>query len=201
MKPRPEFDAGFPDQGFSHHAPFWWGSTLMITIEGAGLAILIVTYFYIRQTFNAWPPPRTPLPELGVSTLDVAVLVVSILPMWYVAQLAQKHDKSRLIGIGLLLCVLLGVVAAVLRILEFKGVHTRWDTNTYGAIVWSILAVHLAHIIAATLETLIIGILVLAGPSQGQHVRDISANAVYWYFVALSWVALYTIVFLTPRFL
>jgi len=201
MKPRPEFDAGLPDQGFSHHAPFWWGSTLMITIEGAGLAILIVTYFYIRQTFNGWPPPKTPLPELGVSTLDVAVLVVSILPMWYVAQLAQKHDKSRLIGIGLLLCVLLGVVAVVLRILEFKGVHTRWDTNTYGAIVWSILAVHLAHIIAATLETLIIGILVLAGPVQGQHVRDISVNAVYWYFVALSWVALYTIVFLTPRFL
>jgi heme/copper-type cytochrome/quinol oxidase subunit 3 len=201
MKPRPQLDAGLPDQGFSHHVPFWWGSTLMITIEGAGLAILIVTYFYIRQTFNAWPPPRTPLPELGVSTLNVAVLVVSILPMWYVAQLAQRHDKSRLIGIGLLLCVLFGIVAAVLRILEFKGVHTRWDTNTYGAIVWSILAVHFAHIIAATLETLIIGILVLAGPVEGQHVRDISANAVYWYFVALSWVALYTIVFLTPRFL
>jgi heme/copper-type cytochrome/quinol oxidase subunit 3 len=201
MKPRPELDAGMPDRGFSHHVPFWWGSTLMITIEGAGLAILIVTYFYIRQTFNAWPPPRTPLPELGVSTLDVAVLVVSILPMWYVAQLAQKQGKSSLIGIGLLLCVLFGVVAAVLRILEFKGVHTRWDTNTYGAIVWSILAVHFAHIIAATLETLIIGILVLAGPVEGQHVRDISANAVYWYFVSLSWVALYTIVFLTPRFL
>ena len=201
MKPRPVLDARLPDKEFSHHAPFWWGSTLMITIEGAGLAILIVTYFYIRQTFNAWPPPRTPLPELGVSTLDVAVLVVSILPLWYVAQLAQKNDKSRLIGVGLLLCVLFGIVAAVLRILEFKGVHSRWDTNTYGAIVWSILAVHFAHIIAATLETLIIGILVLAGPVEGQHVRDISANAVYWYFVALSWVALYTIVFLTPRFL
>jgi heme/copper-type cytochrome/quinol oxidase subunit 3 len=173
----------------------------MITIEGAGLAILIVTYFYIRQTFNAWPPPGTPLPELGASTLDVAVLVVSVLPMWYVAKLAEKHDKSRLIGVGLLLCVLFGIVAAVLRILEFKGVHTRWDTNAYGAIVWSILAVHFAHIIAATLETLILAILMLAGPVEGQHVGDILANAVYWYFVALSWVALYTIVFLTPRFL
>jgi heme/copper-type cytochrome/quinol oxidase subunit 3 len=36
---------------------------------------------------------------------------------------------------------------------------------------------------------------------EGQHFGDISANAVYWYFVALSWVALYTIVFLAPRFL
>jgi heme/copper-type cytochrome/quinol oxidase subunit 3 len=126
---------------------------------------------------------------------------VSVLPMWYVAKLAHKNDKSRLIGIGLLLSVLCGIVVAVLRILEFKGVHTRWDANAYGAIVWSILAVHFAHIIAATLETLVIAILVLAGPVEGQHVGDISRNAVYWYFVALSWVALYTIVFLTPRFL
>jgi cytochrome c oxidase subunit 3 len=201
MKRRPVLDAGLPDQGFSQHAPFGWGSTLMITIEGAGLAVLIVTYFYIRQTFNAWPPPRTPLPDLGAATLDVAVLVVSVLPMWYAAKLAQRHNNSRLIGSGLLLCVLFGIVAAVCRILEFKGVRTRWDTNAYGAIVWSILAVHFAHIIAATLETLVIAILVVAGPIEGEHIADISANAVYWYFVALSWVALYTIVFLTPRFL
>ena len=201
MKRPPVPDAELPDQGFLYHAPIWWGSTLMITIEGAGLAILVVTYFYIRHNFNAWPPPRTPLPELGASTLDVAVLVVSVLPMWYVAKLAHKNDKSRLMGIGLLFCVLFGIVVGVLRILEFRGVHTRWDANAYGAIVWSILAVHFAHIIAATLETLVIAILVLAEPVQGQHVGDISANAVYWYFVALSWVALYTIVFLTPRFL
>jgi cytochrome c oxidase subunit III len=201
MKRRPVPDAGLPDQDFSLHAPIWWGSTLMITIEGAGLAILVVTYFYIRRNFDAWPPPRTPLPELGVSTLDVAILVVSVLPMWYVAKLAQKQDRSGPIAVGLFLCVLFGIVAAGLRILEFKGVHTRWDTNAYGAIVWSILAVHFAHVIAATLETLVIAILVVAGPVGGQLAADISANAVYWYFVALSWVALYTIVFLTPRFL
>jgi heme/copper-type cytochrome/quinol oxidase subunit 3 len=201
MKRSPVSNAGLPERGFSHHAPIWWGSTLMLTIEGAGLAILIVTYFYIRQNLNAWPPSRTPLPDLGASTLDVAILVVSVLPMWYVVKLAQRDDKAKLIGACLLLCVVLGIVAAVLRIFEFKGVHTRWDANAYGAIVWSILAVHFAHIVAATLETLVIAILVLAAPMEGQHSGDISANAVYWYFVALSWVALYTIVFLAPRFL
>src|ERR1700687_3219361 len=74
MKRRPVPDAGLPDQELSRHAPIWWGSTVMITIEGGGLAILIVTYFYIRQNFDLWPPPGTPLPELGASTLDVAIL-------------------------------------------------------------------------------------------------------------------------------
>jgi heme/copper-type cytochrome/quinol oxidase subunit 3 len=67
--------------------------------------------------------------------------------------------------------------------------------------VWSILAVHLAHILAATLETLVLAFLMLRGPVDAKLFADVRVNSVYWYFVALSWVALYTIVFLTPRFL
>jgi cytochrome c oxidase subunit 3 len=202
VKRRPAFDAAaLPDQGFSHHAPIWWGNALMMMIEGAGFAILVATYFYIRHNFDTWPPARTQLPDLPIPTLNVAILVVSILPMWYVAKLALKHDKPRTIGGLLLLCVVFGVTAAVLRIFEFKAVHTRWDTNAYGSIVWSILGVHFAHIIAATLETLILGILMLVGPVEEKHYVDITVNAVYWYFVALSWVALYAVIFLLPRFL
>jgi heme/copper-type cytochrome/quinol oxidase subunit 3 len=67
--------------------------------------------------------------------------------------------------------------------------------------VWSILIVHLAHILASTLETLNLGILTLRGPVVEKHFVDIGLNAVYWYFVALSWVALYAIVFVAPRFM
>jgi cytochrome c oxidase subunit I+III len=138
---------------------------------------------------------------MGVSTLNAAILTISVLPMFYVAKLALRRDKVRIIGVWLLVCVVFGIAAAVLRILEFKGVHTRWDTNAYGSIVWSILAVHFAHIIAATLETLVIAILMFVGPVEEKHFTDITVNAVYWYFVAISWVVLYAIVFIAPRFM
>jgi cytochrome c oxidase subunit I+III len=201
VKPRVALDAAtLPDQGFSHHAPIWWGNALMLTIEAAGFAILIATYFYIRHNFDGWPPARTQLPDLPIPTLNVAILVVSILPMWYAAKLALEHGRARLIGALLLMCVAFGIAAAVLRVLEFRGVHTRWDTNAYGAIVWSILGVHFAHILAATMETLVLAILMFLGPIQEKHYVDLTANAVYWYFVALSWVVLYAVVFLAPRF-
>jgi len=187
------------DQGFRHHPPRWWGNRLVMLVEGAGLAILVLTYFYIWWNFEAWPPTRTPVPELGISTLNLAVLVVGILPMWHVARLALRHDRPRVLGLWLLVCVLFGIAAAILRVMEFKGVHTRWDANAYGTIVWSILVVHFAYILAATLETLVIGILMLRGPVEERHFLDLAANAVYWYFVALSWVGLYAIVFLAPR--
>jgi len=67
--------------------------------------------------------------------------------------------------------------------------------------VWTILVVHFAHIVAATLETLVLGILMLRGPVNDLHFVDITRNAAYWYFVALSWVGLYVIAFLGPRFM
>jgi heme/copper-type cytochrome/quinol oxidase subunit 3 len=202
MKRRPVMDvATLPDEGFSHHAPIWWGNSLMMLIEGAGFAILVVTYFYIRRNFDTWPPPRTLLPDIGVSTLNVAVMVTGIVPMWHTARLALQNERPRTLGFWLLVCVLFGIVAAVLRVLEFKAVHTRWDSNAYGSIVWAILGVHFAHILAATLETLVIAILMFSGPVEEKHFVDITVNALYWYFVALSWVAMYVIVFLAPRFI
>ena len=200
IKAGPLADAtAHPGQGFSHHAPNWWGNTLMMAIEGVGFAILALTYFYIWRNFDTWPPTGTLVPDLGIGILDLAILVVSILPMWHVARLSLRHDRPRVLGVWLLVCVVFGIAAAIFRVMEFKGVHTRWNTNAYGAIVWSILAVHFAHILAATLETLVIGIVMLRGPVEEKHFVEITVNAVYWYFVALSWVGLWTIVYLAPR--
>lgn len=200
IKVRPTPDAAaHPGQGFSHHAPTWWGSRLMMVIEGAGFAILAVTYFYIWKSFDTWPPTGTLVPDLGLGMLNLAILIVSILPMWHVARLALRHDSPRVLGAWLLVCVIFGFAAAILRLMEFNGFHMRWNSNAYGAIVWSILVVHFAHILAATLETLVIGILMLRGPVEEKHYVDITVNAEYWYFVALSWVGLWAIVYLAPR--
>ena len=188
-----------PGEGFSHHAPIWWGNRLMRVIEGAGFAILAVAYFYVWRNFDTWPPTGTRVPDIAIGILSLAILVVSILPMWHVARLALRNDRPRVLGIWLLACALFGFAAAILRLMEFKGVHTRWNSNAYGAIVWSILAVHFAHILAGTLETLVIGILMLRGPVEEKHYGDITVNAAYWYFVVLSWVGLWVIVYLAPR--
>lgn len=192
-------DTRLADQGFSHHAPVWWGNTLVILLEGAGFVALVVTYFYIWRNFDTWPPTATLVPDLGVSTINLVVLVVGILPMWHVAHIVPKPDKTRVLGSWLLVCVVFGIAAAVLRVMEFRSVHTLWYSNSYGMIVWAILAVHFAHIVAATLETLVLGILMFRGPVKEKHFKDIAVNAIYWYFVALSWVGLYALVFLSPR--
>ena len=187
------------DDAFSHHAPSWWGNRLMIFIEGAAFAILAASYFYIWWNFDAWPLPRTHLPDLGIPSINLLVLAVSAAPFWNAARLAQRHERPVVVGAWLTLSGLFGLGAIVFRVFEFKALHTRFDSNAYGSITWAILAVHLAHLLAGTLETLLIALAMLVGPVEKKHYADATVVAVYWYFIVISWVALYMIVFIAPR--
>lgn len=201
MRRRPVTDVGaLPENAFSHHAPIWWGNLLMIIIEGAAFAILIASYFYIRRNFDNWPPPRTLLPDLGVSSINLLLLVISVAPFWYAARLAHLYEKASVVGLWLMVGVLFGLAAIVLRGFEFHALHTRYDSNAYGSITWTILGVHLAHLLAGTIETFLIGLVMFVGPVEKKHYTDATVMAVYWYFIVISWVALYMIVFLVPRF-
>ncbi len=189
------------DDAFSHHAPSWWGNSFMIFVEGAAFVILAVSYFYIWWNFDAWRPPRTHLPDLGVPSINLLVLAVSAAPFWNAARLARRHERPVFVGAWLALGVLFGIAAIALRVLEFPALHARYDSNAYGSITWIILAVHLAHLLAGTLQALLIALVMFVGPVEQKHYADARVVTVYWYFIVISWVALYTIVFITPRLL
>ena len=189
------------DHSFSTSAPIWWGNLLMILIEGAAFALMIVAYYYIRRNFNTWPPERTYLPDMGVSTANLILQLVSVAPMWYAARLALEHKPPEEVGRWLMLVIAFGIAAIVLRSFELRGLHTRYDSNAYGSITWMILVTHLAHLIAGSLETLLIALVMFKGPVEKKHYTDATVMAVYWYFVVGSWVAIWLVVFVSVRFI
>lgn len=189
------------DPPFTHHAPSWWGKRMMIFIEGIAVTILAVSYFYIRSTVDSWPPTQAHLPDMGVPSLNLLLISAGAAPFWNAARLAGRQTRPRIVGGWLVLGVLFGISAIVLRGYEFAALHTRYDSSEYGAITWTILAVHLAHLLAATLETSLTALAMFIGPAERKQYTDVAAMAVYWYFIAFSWIALYAIVFISPRFI
>ncbi|MEA2707057.1 MAG: hypothetical protein QOH22_1845, partial [Gemmatimonadaceae bacterium] len=75
----------------------------MIFIEGTAFAILAASYFYIRRNFDSWPPTRTLLPDLGVSSINLLVIAVSAAPFWYAARKARTEASPLVIGLWLTL--------------------------------------------------------------------------------------------------
>jgi cytochrome c oxidase subunit III len=189
-----------PESAFSFRAPRWWGSRLMILIESIALTGLAFAYFYIRSSSDNWPRSGTSLPDLRLASFGLLVICAGAAPFWNAARLARRRARSRLIAGWLALGVLFGFSAIVLRGYDFVALHTRFNSNDYGAITWTILIVHLAHLLAAALESTLVAVMLFAAPEEKAPYTDVTAMAAYWYLIVFSWIAFYAIVFISPRF-
>jgi cytochrome c oxidase subunit 3 len=189
-----------PESPSRFQTPRWWGSRFIILIESMALAGLAFAYFYIRNSSDNWPRSGASLPDFRLPAVGLLVICAGTAPFWNAARLSRRHARPRLMAGWLALGVTFALSAIVLRGYDFAALHTRFNSNEYGAITWTILIVHLAHLLAAALESTLVAVMLFRAPEEKAPYADVTAMAAYWYLVVFSWIAFYAIVFISPRF-
>ncbi len=186
-----------PTYGFGHRSLLWWATMCMIAIEGTVFALAIASYIYLKGRNPHWPP-AVGNPRLLWGTLNLIVLLVSAVPNQLAKNAAERFDLS---GVRLWMAVALVFALAfnIIRFLEFSALNVRWDTNAYGSIVWFLLGLHTVHVVTDFGDSLVLGLLMFVGPVDENRFVDVSENAMYWYFVVLSWIPIYAVIYLAPR--
>jgi heme/copper-type cytochrome/quinol oxidase subunit 3 len=197
---RPVLDVSdLPDHAFGHHGLIWWGTTGFMVIEGLMFAVVLVAYFYLRLRVPAWPP-SLPDPSLTSGVVGTLILLVSCIPNHFTKMAAEKY-QLRHVQIGMVVCIVLAVLALVARAYEFRALNTSWYTNAYASVTWLLLGLHTSHLAADLLDTLVLGAIVFTKEVDGPRYVDVSENALYWYFVVVSWIPLYLTIYFAPRWL
>jgi heme/copper-type cytochrome/quinol oxidase subunit 3 len=186
-----------PSTVYGHRSLMWWGTLGFIMIEGSTLFICAISYFYIRRNFESWPPAHVLRPGLTVATVQVALMVLSNLPMRWVDRAARRIDL-RSVQVGMVVCTALALAMCVLRVFEFRDLNVRWDSNAYGTVAWATVFAHGTLLLLETLESIVFTALLFSPSLEQRDLASASDNAVYWYFLTLSWVPLYVIVYLSP---
>jgi len=191
--------SGLPSYKFGHHSLMWWGVMGLVAIEGTVFAIAIAAYFYLWSQAAEWPMSAAP-PDLLWGTLNVVILLASIWPNHWTKKAGEDGDERK-IKIGLLVCVLIGLVLLAIRGMEFARLNVAWDTNAYGTIVWVLLALHTVHLATDVYDTAVLAALFYAGRAEGKRHVDVSENGIYWYFVVYAWIPVYAVIYWAPRLL
>jgi heme/copper-type cytochrome/quinol oxidase subunit 3 len=186
-----------PSFGFGHRSAMWWATAGLMLIEGTVFAIAVAMYFYLRDINAAWPLDAPP-PEMRWGTANLAILLVSLAPNELAKRAAQRLDLPRC-RLWLTICLAFSLAFLAVRGLEFAALNVKWYANAYGSIVWFLLGLHTTHLVTDTIDTAVLGVLLFAGPIEGRRFVDVSENALYWYFVVLSWIPIYAVVYLAPR--
>jgi heme/copper-type cytochrome/quinol oxidase subunit 3 len=81
-----------PDVVFGPRDLMWWGTLGFMLIEGFTLVLCAAAYVYVTQNFATWPPRNTPLPSLMAPTVQVLVMLVSLVSARWTTRAARRYD-------------------------------------------------------------------------------------------------------------
>jgi heme/copper-type cytochrome/quinol oxidase subunit 3 len=187
-----------PTYGFGHRSLMWWGTAMMMMIEGTAFAIMIVVYFYLRTVSGTWPY-GSPAPDLLWGTLNVVLILVSAIPNVYTDKAALDQNLQK-VRIGLVILCAIGVTTLLVRALEFATLNVTATDNAYGSVIWVLLGLHTFNLVTDYADTIVLTTLMFKGPLEGKRFVDIAENSGYWDFIVLTWLPIYAVVYWAPRF-
>jgi heme/copper-type cytochrome/quinol oxidase subunit 3 len=192
--------AELPTTGFGVASPGWWGTVGFMVIEGSSLLLCAMAYMYLSRRSPAWPPPGTPLPNFAAGTLFLAGIQISLIPAWLLGRAAKTLERRTVIFWAIIGAVVEAVIV-LLRVNELHALPMRWDSSAYGSTVWFTIGLHTTLLALDFGETVIFLAMFLWAPTEKRHFADMADSAMYWFFIALVWLPLYFMIYVSPRIL
>lgn len=200
--------SGLPNTAMDAYAPVWWGNALLMMIESMTVLLLLASYFYLRRNFTQWPPPQPktlpadfhPVPDLLVPTIELVLIVLSCLPMYWTDMASRRNDGNR-VKTGLWIMIAIGAALIAMRFFELRPspLKFRWDDNAYASIVWMIIGTHLTYLLAGVAEFVIMQAWLHKHGFDPKHGLDVTLLGGYWYWTAATWVLCYGTVYIGAR--
>lgn len=179
--------------GLDHRKLVMW---IFIASETIFFAALMATYLVYRG--------KTPFEEglghldLNVASLNTFVLLASSLTMVLSLQAIENNKKGRMIAL-LILTTVLGLAFLGGQAYEYYELYTHEvsiDTNLFGATFFVLTGFHGSHVAVGILWIVMLIIRALRGGITEHNHLSVELGGLYWHFVDLVWVVLFTIIYL-----
>lgn len=175
-----------------------FGMTIFLASEAMLFAGLIGGYLVLRLSSAAWPPspeyPKLPILLTGINT----IILVSSSFTYHFAEVAVKKGKSGLFW--LFVTVLFGATFLAIQGYEWTHLHHEglWFNKggAYGSSFFVLTGFHGAHVAIGVLMILIAFLRQLGGAYTAQNHTYLILAGMYWHFVDVVWVFLYSILYL-----
>jgi len=175
------------------------GMLCLIVAESAIFTIFVVAYlFYVGKSLSG-PTPREVL-ELPIFA---SICLLSSSFTIHVAVGALR--KANLGGFRMwwFLTLALGSIFLVATGREWH--HLIYDkgltisTNLFGTTYYSLVGLHAFHVTVGLIGLLTVLLLAFVGRVHPQHTKNVETFAMYWHFVDVVWVVVFTVVYIVGR--
>ena len=160
---------------------------------------LISTYFLYRGRSVSGPTPHQ-IYDIPYTSISSFVLLMSSLTMVLALVAIQRGDHRRL-RLWLTATALLGTVFIGGQVYEFtsfihEGLTVR--TNLFGASFFFLTGFHGVHVTLGIMMLLTLVLMSVRGRLPQSKAAVVEIIGLYWHFVDVVWIVIFTVVYLIP---
>jgi cytochrome c oxidase subunit 3 len=175
------------------HAPTL-GMLLFIISEVMIFGAFFTAYFFIRVVnHNPWPAPGTILPE-DVAGVNTAILLSSSLTIHW-ALTSIKNGNRFGLKAGMVSTFLLGLTFLTVQINEYIHIGFPPQGSAQATVFYSLTGLHGAHVFIGLCALAIVTIRSFRGHYSPEHHQGMEVPGIYWHFVDIMWIVVYTTVY------
>jgi cytochrome c oxidase subunit 3 len=176
----------------------WWGMVSLVATEATIFAGLLSAYFFVRATSPDWPQGGIAPPELGrISAFTVVLLASSVPLVW--AESAVRRGRLGQVRVALLSSFLLGAAFLANQMLEYRSLGFGPRDNAYGSLFYAITGLHGSHVAVGLLMNLVVQAKARLGRLGPERHLTLSVFALYWHFVDVVWIFVFSSLYLSPH--
>ncbi len=158
---------------------------------------LIGTYIVLRMGSTTWPDPADRL-AVNITAFNTFLLIVSSATMVKGVEAALQGNRQGLIR-WLGLTVLIGASFVSIQVYEYFELiahHNLPNVDIFWSTFYAMTGFHGIHVTAGVIWNLVILIAAMRGKIPQQKYMLVELAGLYWHFVDLVWVLLFTVVYL-----
>jgi cytochrome c oxidase subunit 3/cytochrome o ubiquinol oxidase subunit 3 len=160
---------------------------------------LISTYLLYRARAGAGPAPHE-IYDIPYTSVSSFVLLMSSLTM-VLALAAIQRGNQRAMRVWLLATAFLGMTFIGGQIYEFTSFYNEGLSlakSPFGSSFFVLTGFHGAHVTVGILMLLGLVGMSLSGRIERSDARKVEMIGLYWHFVDIVWIIIFTVVYLIP---
>lgn len=160
---------------------------------------LISTYMLYRGRVQNGPRPSQ-IYDIPFTSVSSFVLLMSSLTMVLAVSSAQGKDDNRT-NLWLLITALLGATFIGGQVYEFTAFYREglgFTTSLFGSSFYSLTGFHGVHVSLGVIMLLALRGIIKKGKITGDKAEVVELIGLYWHFVDIVWIIIFTLVYLIP---
>ncbi|HEX9270524.1 MAG TPA: cytochrome c oxidase subunit 3 [Candidatus Limnocylindria bacterium] len=178
-----------------------WAIIMFVGSEIMFFAALFTTYFYLRGRIPEWVPIFGEKPTwhgelLGLSLVvyNTIALLSSSVTMQIAVNAIKKGDRARMIR-WLIPTIVLGAAFLIGQGYEYTKLGFIPRDGVFAAVFFTLTGFHGAHVTGGVLFNSLCLYRGLRGQFSGSRHIAVEAASIYWHFVDVVWIGLFTTIY------